>query len=63
MTRKHFEAIAEAMAISRPHDTTGEAYTQWMLSCAALASRFETINPRFDTGRFLTACDQKVQPA
>jgi hypothetical protein len=57
MTRKHFEAVARAMAFNRPHDTTGEAYVQWMLSCASLASEFEAINPRFDATRFLAACD------
>ena len=39
-----------------PADTdTGRRY-QWRISCRAMADMCAGANPRFDRGRFLTAC-------
>ncbi len=47
MTRKDFQAVADAIA-SAAHDETPLALT--------LADTFEAMYPRFDRVRFLAAC-------
>lgn len=50
MSRKHFTAIARAIA-QIPHPEARK------LACEALARVCATMNPRFKRERFLTACN------
>jgi 2C-methyl-D-erythritol 2,4-cyclodiphosphate synthase len=52
MTRKDYVAIAEAIAL------TVESYDDVAVHAVAdaIASVFASDNPRFDRGKFLTAC-------
>lgn len=52
MSRKHFEAIAEAVATSKL-DLTDQAHI-----AMRLADVFERENPRFDRARFLDAAQR-----
>jgi hypothetical protein len=51
MTRKHFEAIAQTIK------EQGADPSAWQV-VEALAELFGTINPLFDSERFLDACAQ-----
>jgi hypothetical protein len=57
MTKKPFEAIAEAMARQKPADHwDANKHTQWNLDVNALADMCAAENPNFDRARFLRAC-------
>ena len=49
MTRKHFNAIAEAIRISIPSRTEREAIAK------ALVPALRSANPKFSTDRFISA--------
>lgn len=55
MTRKHFTAIAKALATTRP---SGDAkrVAQWLRDVEAMANTCAETNPRFDRVRFVDAC-------
>ena len=57
MTRKHFEAIAAAMAKQRPIGRLAQEM-QWERDCAALSEVLSSINPRFNEETFIKACTQ-----
>lgn len=74
MTRKHFEALAAALRLSKPDQPTNngpdsrkwdwptwEALSQWRADVRAIASVLLAHNPRFDT-RFYAACGYEAQP-
>ena len=52
LTRKHFKAIADAVATSNTMAGVAVALAEWL----------RTENPRFDEARFLEAC-RKARPA
>ena len=59
MTRKHFEAVANAVRLSvlqadRLHDGASKD-TLYVVACD-LAATFSTFNANFNRTRFLTAC-------
>jgi len=56
MTRKHFEAIAAAVADSQAF-TSGEAEAQRFRVADSLADFCAAENSMFDRGRFLAACN------
>lgn len=63
MTRKHFEALADALAVSRPetpsrtNDTRGiGAYRQWVNDVYHVADVCARFNDAFDKERFVQAC-------
>lgn len=64
MTKKHFVAIAEAFANSKPVDVDGASETagyhwrlyQWGKDVLAMASVLATTNPNFNRQPFLNAC-------
>lgn len=60
MTRKHFEAIAKQISMTRGRVETlnldqNEAID---LIVDALCDTFSELNPRFDTARFFKACER-----
>jgi len=57
MTRKHFIALATALAASRP-PTDCEAYTQWLNDVEQIAGVCRQSNALFDWARFMSACGQ-----
>jgi hypothetical protein len=60
MTKKHFIAIAETFAATKPLETSSDAaLTQWALDVEAMASVCTEFNKKFDRVRFLTACGLK----
>ena len=58
MSKRHFEALAVALAAVKPNDTSTFLIEQWILDVRAVADVCEQINPRFDRVRFLEACNQ-----
>ena len=62
MTRKDFELIASALADTQPRaqgltPADFELVKQERhLLAVTLAAKLRTVNPRFDAGRFITAC-------
>ncbi len=55
MTRKHFEAIANALANYNVESQASQAETVASIA-NALAREFKQDNPRFNKARFLKAC-------
>ena len=58
MTKKHFEALAEALSKSHV-SASKEAQRQWEEDCKTVAWVCYEHNPRFDRQRFLNACGVK----
>lgn len=58
MTRKHYEAIAKALAYTRPLNTETAAYRNWVAIVENLCAQFKTMNHRFDWERFVEACNK-----
>lgn len=60
MTRKHYQALADALRSTRPdgYDATDtpEARLAWDRTVRAIAETLRTENANFNTDRFLTAC-------
>ena len=63
MTRKHFEAIAHELRLTKPsfvlndkEQKYGAEYRQWRKDVDAIASVCRQLNSRFDRDRFLLAC-------
>ena len=66
LTRKHFQALANALQSQRPNqewvktpeDRIGYtcAVAQWTLDCRAIADVCQRENPAFDRTKFLQAC-------
>jgi len=52
MRRKHFEAIAQAFAYTKPIKPSGPVYSQWSHDVEQIALALATTNPRFDKERF-----------
>ena len=55
MTRKHFQAFAEALKRERP-DSCLASHVQWTAEVRAIADVCRSFNPGFDRERFYTAC-------
>jgi hypothetical protein len=60
MSKKHFEALAATLRANKPDGNglycRGPAYDQWQTDCCAVADACRDANPRFDVGKFLSAC-------
>jgi hypothetical protein len=57
VSRKHFQAIADAFKEQKPADHwDANKRTQWELDVKAVAKALATMNPRFNFSRFIAAC-------
>jgi hypothetical protein len=67
LTKQHFETIAAVLKSTKPEAAEYDifeakrtapqaAFLQWQQIVTAMANRFEQMNPRFQRGRFYTAC-------
>lgn len=61
LSRKDFQAIAQALTQTRPdEDTCPDFYhqviTQWESDCLAIATSLSLTNPNFNKPKFLAAC-------
>lgn len=57
MTRKHFQALADALKNTRPTLAwNGSRQFQWELDVKAIARVCKQDNPNFKPGRFFAAC-------
>lgn len=64
MTRRHYEAIAEALRDERPEPNSlplrvpvpDDRYRQWDLDVKAVAAALKRTCPNFDKDQFLEAC-------
>lgn len=57
MSRKHFQALADALKNLKPEaDATPEAGAQWVASVRAIADVCASQNGLFDRSRFYAAC-------
>ena len=59
MTKKHFEALADALANCRPLPTDHEGMSYWDDSVSAVADVCESTNERFDRTKFVRACNER----
>ena len=57
MTKKHFEALADALAKIRP--PVWRTDSPWNASVRAVADVCAEINPRFDRDKFVRACNER----
>jgi len=55
MYRRHFTLIAQAMKASRPYESDGPAYDQWLRCVNEVMVACSTSNPRFKRDTFLQA--------
>jgi len=62
MTKKHFEALAQALANSRPgtdyEPDTGSRLRQWLDDVDEIVEVLAGFNPLFDRARFVEACNE-----
>ena len=58
MTRKHFQALADALqsAYPLPFHSTAESRLAWSDAAVLVAGACATFNPNFDRAKFLAAC-------
>jgi hypothetical protein len=56
MTRKHFEAIAKALAERKPSGLDNNKMVQWKHDVETLIPVFKVFNPSFNPSRFKEAC-------
>jgi hypothetical protein len=56
MSKKHFEALAAALATMKPDDPQSASYAQWTWDVDRVAGVCASFNTRFDSARFLKAC-------
>lgn len=60
MTKRDFEALADALANVRPsHSALDTVYRGWKDSVFAVADVCAASNPRFDRERFIAACESR----
>jgi len=60
MSRKDYELIAATMRASQPNeDASNPAWVQWDRCVWKLADALRGTNPRFDSVRFIKACELK----
>ena len=59
MTKKHFIALAKALASMRPLEVEGTPdLLKWVCCCSGVADVCESANKLFDRKRFLKACEE-----
>lgn len=62
MTKKHFIALAQALADARPcspQDDTPALWTQWEIDRNNIAVVCARFNPQFDRTRFIAATEKE----
>ena len=61
MSKKHFEALADGLAATRPPKSRRTQYAVWMDAVKAVADVCAQNNAMFDRGRFVQACEERVK--
>ena len=62
MTRKHYEALARAFALSRPpKGLASKKWEQWRECVESMCDELRMGNPRFDEDKFKAWCDTKFE--
>ena len=59
MSRRHFEALADALASVRPSDTHSEAFAQWNHDVTKVANVCAESNGAFKRDKFYSACQER----
>jgi hypothetical protein len=59
MSKKHFERLADSLAMVRPTEREGREYYQWVSSVNAVADVCQWANSAFDRSRFVRACQER----
>ena len=63
MTKKHFNALAAALAGSKPIPENNTPVSSWMNCCVAVADVCAQSKPNFDRSRFYEACGIRFEAA
>ena len=61
MSKKHFEALADGLAEIRPPKSSRAEYAVWLGAVEAVTDVCAKACPRFDSRRFLQACEERVK--
>ena len=57
MTKNNFIALAAALRAVKPNPFQTARYEQWTADVCAIIDVCAKMNPRFNRGRFMAACD------
>jgi hypothetical protein len=57
MTKKHFEAIADILAETKPKNTNSKQHETWEDVTSKMVMYLQKQNPQFDTMRFFARCN------
>ena len=61
MSKKHFEALADGLAGTRPPKSDRAQYAVWLDAVKAVADVCSQNNGLFDYKRFVQACEDRVK--
>jgi len=59
MTRKDFQLIADALAVSRPNELWLNKHNQWTSTVNNMTTALASSNPRFNPSKFKAACNER----
>ena len=62
MSRKHFQALADALLATRPTKRETDAMNVWLATVDAVANKCGQFNAQFDYHKFKIACGAQFLP-